>query len=140
MTTTQYTSGKLDSLLTGIYNTKNWTTSELRQKINELFDFKIKLKETTNNQDDINHIEIYLDYLRHKLTVKSANNQRLLSFIATVFLPLSFVVGFYGMNFKSMGVPTLNKGVFTVKNAELILSIVFFTITIIVFLFYRFYL
>ena len=42
----------------------------------------------------------------------------LLTLVATIFLPLSFITGFFGMNFKSMGVPSLKNGIFTIKDAS----------------------
>jgi len=38
--------------------------------------------------------------------------------IGTIFIPLSFIVGFFGMNFESMGVPSIKKGIFTIKYAQ----------------------
>jgi Mg2+ and Co2+ transporter CorA len=38
--------------------------------------------------------------------------------MGTIFLPLGFIVGYFGMNFKSMGSPSLNSGVFSIKHVE----------------------
>ena len=48
--------------------------------------------------------------------------------IGTIFIPLSFIVGFFGMNFESMGSPSLKKGIFTIKHAQHKLAIIFFII------------
>ena len=48
--------------------------------------------------------------------------------IGTIFIPLSFIVGFFGMNFESMGVPSIKKGIFTIKYAQSKLAALFFII------------
>jgi Mg2+ and Co2+ transporter CorA len=48
--------------------------------------------------------------------------------IGTIFIPLTFIVGFFGMNFQSMGVPSLKKGIFTIKHAQHKLATIFFII------------
>ena len=60
-----------------------------------------------------------------------------LTIVNTIFLPLALITGFYGMNFKSMGVPSLKKGVFTIKHAQRYIFFLFlFFIIIILIIFY----
>ena len=71
---------------------------------------KIYLKDVYEHTVDINEtIENYRDMLSGLLEIyKSSTNQKLneimkvLTMISTIFIPLSFVVGIYGMNFKFM--------------------------------------
>ena len=71
---------------------------------------KIYLQDVHEHMVDINEsIENYRDMLSGLLEIyKSSTNQKLneimkvLTMISTIFIPLSFVVGIYGMNFKYM--------------------------------------
>ena len=73
------------------------------------------------NDNDANwkHIQHIQDYLQYKYNKHEEFKSRILTLIATIFLPLGVIVGFFGMNFKSMGAPALkNKGVFNIKHAD----------------------
>ena len=82
------------------------------------------------------NIDFYIEYLNHQLNVLNANRNQLLTIIATIFLPLGFIVGFFGMNFKSMGTPTEGKGILNLKHGEIIVfvfSILFIVVGILLF-------
>lgn len=90
--------------------------------------YKLKIKNNFNQKnirllDDIdNHIDYKINKIQHQKT-------KILTIVSTIFLPLGFIVGFFGMNFKSMGVPSLKHGIFTIKHSEkfiFILSILSF--------------
>jgi len=66
----------------------------------------------------INDLNNFQDYVQHDINQITYINTGLLSLVSTIFLPLSFIVGFFGMNFKSMGSPTLKKGILNINHAE----------------------
>ena len=57
-------------------------------------------------------------YLKHLLNQHQKFQLNILTIIATIFLPLGVIVGFFGMNFKSMGAPSLKKGIFNTPHAQ----------------------
>lgn len=64
---------------------------------------------------------------------KKGHSINLIATINMIFLPLAVIVGWFGMNFKSMGAPSLNNGIFTVKYGQtfvFVLFIVFIIITL----------
>ena len=79
--------------------------------------YKLKIKNNSNQKnirllDDMdNHIDYKINKIQHEKT-------KILTVISTIFLPLGFIVGFFGMNFKSMGVPSLKYGIFTIIHSE----------------------
>ena len=83
--------------------------------------------------DIINH---YIKYLDHQSKYLDFFSNNILTLVATIFLPLTFITGFFGMNFESMGVPSLKKGVFTIKNADVWIAI--FSLVIIVIMRFQF--
>jgi|SaaInlStandDraft_1057018.scaffolds.fasta_scaffold15331_4 Mg2+ and Co2+ transporter CorA len=101
----------------------NFSINKLYSLKNNIFKYKI----TTNNKKQqllLNNIDDYIDYKINKIQHEKT---KILTIVSTIFLPLSFIVGFFGMNFKSMGVPSLTKGIFTINHSEkfiLIISII----------------
>lgn len=47
-----------------------------------------------------------------------------MALITFVFLPLSFITSFFGMNFHSMGNPNVKNGILKVPYSDIIISIV----------------
>jgi len=65
-----------------------------------------------------NRLQRLHTYLKHLLEQHQEFKGNILTIIATIFLPLGVIVGFFGMNFKSMGVPSLKKGIFNTPHAQ----------------------
>ena len=104
-----------------------WDKHSAKNNINKLYEFK-KLaieKNSTKYNDKIEHYIAFLTYVHSDLNSLQDN---IFSMIGTIFIPLSFIVGFFGMNFESMGVPSLKKGIFTIKYAQSKLAALFFII------------
>ena len=65
----------------------------------------------------------------------------LIAIINLVFLPLSVIVGWFGMNFQSMGAPTLkNNGIFGIKYGQTFIFglFIFFTVITLNFLIHNY--
>lgn len=65
----------------------------------------------------------------------------LIAIINLIFLPLTVIVGWFGMNFESMGAPTLrNKGIFGIKYGQTFVFALFMLFTVITlnFLYFNF--
>lgn len=126
----------LDEIIEEINNKKSWNLKNAKRVLDYLYEIK-KNTYIHKNEDKIKIIDFYIDYLKHQIDVLNDFQSHLLTLVATIFLPLSFITGFFGMNFKSMGVPSLKNGVFTIKHASekiILFSIILIFITI--FLFY----
>lgn len=129
----------LDELIVKINNKKNWNIKDSKTMLDILYE--IEKNEYKNkkklSQDEINKIDFYKSYIQHQIDFIKHLQNHILSLIATVFIPLSFITGFFGMNFKSMGVPSLNnKGVLNLKDGHhkiTILSIILIILGIYVF-------
>lgn len=68
--------------------------------LRDVYDHTIQLIETTETYRDMlaGMMDIYLTSLSNKLN----ETMKVLTVIATIFIPLTFIVGIYGMNFKVM--------------------------------------
>lgn len=129
----------LDELIVKINNKKNWNIKDSKAMLDILYE--IEKNEYKNkkklSQDEINKIDFYKSYIQHQIDFIKHLQNHILTLIATVFIPLSFITGFFGMNFKSMGVPSLNnKGVLNLKDGHhkvTILSIILVILGIYVF-------
>lgn len=68
--------------------------------LRDVYDHTIQLIETTETYRDMlaGMMDIYLTSLSNKLN----ETMKVLTLIATIFIPLTFIVGIYGMNFKVM--------------------------------------
>ena len=86
--------------------------------MNDLYQFQLD-DYKNNKHDNDKKIEFYIKYVQHQGSILKGFESHLLTLIATIFLPLSFIVGFFGMNFKSMGAPSLSKGIFNIKHATI---------------------
>ena len=76
---------------------------------------KKKYIENEKNYRVLKHIHEILHHERFKL---NSLKMSVISTMGSIFLPLGFIVGYFGMNFKSMGSPSLNSGVFSVKHVD----------------------
>jgi hypothetical protein len=104
-----------------------WDKQTAKNNINKLYEFK-KLALEKNNTKYNDKIEHYIAFLTYVLSDLNSLQDNIFSMIGTIFIPLSFIVGFFGMNFESMGVPSLKKGIFTIKHAQHKLASIFFII------------
>lgn len=131
--------------------TNNDHISELLFDVRKrIFKLDIKLHELLLTRDDkhINILEKKVKFLKENLQILTDFNIQILSkgqkkaidmltIINTIFLPLALITGYFGMNFKSMGVPSNTKGIFTVKHGQLVvLYLCIITSIIILWLFY----
>ena len=68
--------------------------------LRDLYDHTIHITETIEQQREITNglMEIYLSMMSNKMN----EVMKVLTVIATIFIPLTFIVGIYGMNFKYM--------------------------------------
>jgi len=95
-------------------------------------DLKNKLKFI---DDNIELIDNYNTQLTSKDQQDSIDKLTLLN---TIFLPLTLITGYYGMNFRSMGSPSLSKGIFAIKNSNTFVLLLFVISIILTIIFYRF--
>ena len=113
----------LENIFKEIDTKKKWDVKSINNILDQLYEHKrIKIK-NNSGKENIENINFYIEYLNHHLNVLNNNRNQLLTIITTIFLPLGFVVGFFGMNFKSMGTPTEGKGILNLKNGETIVLI-----------------
>ena len=68
--------------------------------LRDLYDHTIHITETIEQQREITNslMEIYLSMMSNKMN----EVMKVLTIIATIFIPLTFIVGIYGMNFSNM--------------------------------------
>ncbi len=80
--------------------------------IRESYDHSIQVIETLESYRDIlsGLIDIYLSSLSNKMN----SIMKVLTVISTIFMPLTFIVGVYGMNFKNMPELLLPNGYYAV--------------------------
>lgn len=80
-------------------------------------DLDIYLKNIYNMEQVNNDLYNYIYKLNHRDFIKDYS-----SIIQIIFLPLCVLVGYYGMNFKSMGSPALKNGVFNIHDGQLFVT------------------
>lgn len=75
-------------------------TSAIEIYLKDVYDHTIQIIETAETYRDMTSgmIDIYLSSISNKMN----SIMKVLTIIATIFIPLTFVVGIYGMNFKYM--------------------------------------
>jgi magnesium transporter len=80
--------------------------------IRESYDHSIQVIETLESYRDIlsGLIDIYLSSLSNKMN----SVMKVLTVISTIFMPLTFIVGIYGMNFKNMPELSMHDGYYGV--------------------------
>ena len=125
----------IEEIFSEIDNKKSWNKYPAKQYLNKLYILK-KNAINTNNIEQIKKIDIYIDYVKNILDQLDSLLQNIFSMIGTIFIPLSFIVGFFGMNFKSMGSPSLKKGIYNINHAQHKLAALFLFIIIITISFY----
>jgi magnesium transporter len=75
-------------------------TDNTRIFIRDVYDHTIQVIETIESYRDIvgGMLDIYLSSISNKMN----SIMKVLTMISTIFIPLTFIVGLYGMNFKYM--------------------------------------
>lgn len=112
----------LQQIIHKINNTNSWNSTSVKSILDSLYELK-RLNFENKNTKEIEKINIYTEYMNHQLNVLNHLRNQLITLITTIFLPLGFIVGFFGMNFKSMGAPTLKKGILNFKHAHITIFI-----------------
>lgn len=104
---------------------------KLEKKYRE-FIYKNKKEDDQNIDNIINRIEKRLDIINDLnkviLDKKLNEQQKLLTIINAIFLPLGILVGYFGMNFKYFGSLCEENGVLAVGNPHILMFIMFMAI------------
>lgn len=107
--------------------------------INEFMIQTYKLKEKyLYNEKDVKKLDYIIEYLNYQSEKLKIHKNHILSLVTTIFLPLSFITGYFGMNFKSMGNKGIGSGILSLKHSQkylLFLSLIFIIFTM---LFYNY--
>jgi len=113
-----------------IYDLENKIKNELTEKdIKKYIELTMELKRKyLNDQEKYTILSHIQEYLKYKIDINNHKNLNIISLINTLFLPLGIIVGFFGMNFKSMGSPTNDHGIFTHDPLNIILICSFISI------------
>ena len=121
----------LDEILVMIDKKKTWTLKSANTILDYLYQYQ-KIAFEKNDKNSIEKIDFYIKYIKHQIDYLNSFQNHLLTLVATIFLPLSFITGFFGMNFKSMGAPSLKSGIFNINHGDKIIWI--FSILLFIFL------
>lgn len=84
------------------------------------------------------NLEIIKDFntaLHNKRQTKAIDS---LTIVNTIFLPLTLIVGYFGMNFKSMGCPTNKTGILTMDYGQIFVIGLCISITLLIYLLFKF--
>lgn len=84
------------------------------------------------------NLEIIKDFntaLHNKRQTKALDT---LTIVNTIFLPLTLIVGYFGMNFKSMGCPTIKTGILTMEYGQIFVIGLCISITLLIYLLFKF--
>ena len=74
--------------------------------------------DSNKNKKYISRLDRLYKYLQQLQVEHNHFKDNILTIITTIFLPLGVIVGYFGMNFKSMGVPSLKTGIFNTDKAQ----------------------
>lgn len=105
----------INDLYKEIEQKKKYTHKELNHMTEKVFALKKKYIDNEKEYKLLQHMHEILHHERRKM---NSLKMTVISAMGTIFLPLGFIVGYFGMNFKSMGSPSLNSGVFSIKHVE----------------------
>ena len=125
---------EIEKVYEEVRSTKKFTHKKISSLKTQLFDLKLKYANDEKLYRIVTNIDDNLDEENRKL-----NNLKMtvISALGTIFLPLGFITGFFGMNFNTMGNPTLKKGILAVKHVDkFIITLSVFSIVIISALYY----
>jgi magnesium transporter len=93
--------GPLDALERGSYLEVNRELSQFLRDVND--HLKLVNEEVAALRDVLGTVlqanMAVISYQQTEISVRQNETMKLLTLVATIFLPLSFIVGFFGMNF-----------------------------------------
>lgn len=79
-------------------------------------------------------------YEQNNIIINQKKNIDILAWFGAIFLPLTLITGYYGMNFRSMGSPSTNSGPFSWKHGQILVLLLFvFSIIITITLLKQYY-
>lgn len=86
----------LHKIFENINNKKSWDLKEAKQTVDYLYYYQIKHynNNSKEDKDKSKKIEFYINYLNYQINVLNDFQNHLLTLIATIFLPLTFITGF----------------------------------------------
>ena len=131
----------LNEIIEFINEKQEWELVEIKNVADDLWQyylyyFNIYKDQPKKQKEVLGVINHYIKFLDHQSKYLNFFSSNILTLVATIFLPLTFITGFFGMNFQSMGVPSLKKGIFTVKHADFWIAL--FSFAIIIFMGFQF--
>jgi magnesium transporter len=93
-------------------NEINFITGSVKLYLRDVYDHTIQVIETVETIRDMlgGMLDIYLSSISNKMN----EVMKVLTIIATIFIPLTFIAGIYGMNFEYMPELTWRNGYFIV--------------------------
>lgn len=117
----------LREAVSAIYKDDNHIDSENQRYFNDVYDHIIQLYESVESQREVvaSIMDLYLSGVSNKMN----QIMKVLTIIATIFIPLTFVAGIYGMNFDDMPELHWKYGyamIWGVMGIMLILMLIFF--------------
>tara|TARA_Y100000389_G_C17229222_1_gene397253 strand:- start:70 stop:645 length:576 start_codon:yes stop_codon:yes gene_type:complete len=94
-----------------------------------IFDIQINDLMLKNNSKDVNMYKNKVEkllkltntigsYIDRFIQHKQKDSLDTLTILQFIFFPLTVITGYYGMNFMSMGAPSLKRGIFSIKKGE----------------------
>lgn len=115
----------LQQIIDTINNEKNWTIRKCKTIFQELNSYQLDYYQ--NNQKENSEVSYYMSFIENEYRLLNNVQGYILTLVATIFLPLSFIVGFFGMNFKSM-----TNSIFKIRYGELFVLMISLLVTILV--------
>lgn len=109
---------KLNLLEENISKIKNNIgTEEYKKYVHDIFTLEKNFLDVKDEKywKELQRLRKYILHVREN---QHYLKNSILTIISTIFLPLGVIVGYFGMNFKSMGAPSLKKGIFNTEHAQ----------------------
>jgi len=115
---------------------------DLRKKIFQVNFYLHKLELSDSNNDALikqikkkhqfmlENYQLINDYSKQVLERDKKKSMDTLTMVNTIFLPLGLITGYFGMNFKSMGSHTHNKGILSFTHGQTLVVTLFLTISL----------
>ncbi len=123
----------LKTLQNTIYSTQKWTLYKCKSIFRQLNQYQLEYVKENNGQENP-LVNYYITFISNEYKVVSQIQGYILTWVATVMLPLSIVVGYFGMKFRAM-----KNGIYRIKHAHrFVLSILATSTVLSVLFFYLF--